>query len=422
MLRLPGHHGRDRDEPAPGRGDEQPLDATAFVEAELAALVATGTGTTGRVRATRSNGSWAATGSTARSTTSQREAAATAWAKPTSTRTRAPNPRWPSIAPSCCSMPPRSRRPTDASPGQSGVTSNHEVFRRHAGNPILTAADWSQPVNAVFNPAAAVVDGETVVLARVEDRRGISHLAVARSADGLSGWSIAPEPLLAPVDGVESEQWGFEDPRAVWVAELERWLITCTAYGPSGPAVYLASTTDFRTVERIGIICQPEDKNAAVLSERVDGQWVLFHRPMTSYAARVARSFSLGRTTWTNWGTPEQVLEPRDGAWWDSLRIGIGPPPLRTDDGWLVIYHGVKETVAGTIYRVGLALTALDDPARVLHRASTGCWGLPPRMNARATYPIRCSRAGSCTTRSRARSGCTTGRRHHDLCRDRTAR
>ena len=115
--------------------------------------------------------------------------------------------------------------------------SSHEVFRRHVGNPILTAADWPEPVNAVFNPAAAIVDGETVVLARVEDRRGISHLSVARSADGLSGWSIDPEPLLAPTDGIESEQWGFEDPRAVWVAELERWLITCTAYGPSGPAV-----------------------------------------------------------------------------------------------------------------------------------------------------------------------------------------
>ena len=106
------------------------------------------------------------------------------------------------------------------------------MFRRYAGNPILTAANWSQPVNAVFNPAAALVGGETVVLARVEDRRGISHLGVARSADGLAEWSIDPEPFLAPADGVESEQWGFEDPRAVWVAELERWLITCTAYGP----------------------------------------------------------------------------------------------------------------------------------------------------------------------------------------------
>ena len=76
------------------------------------------------------------------------------------------------------------------------MKSNHEVFRRHAGNPILTAADWSQPVNAVFNPAAALVDRETVVLARVEDRRGISHLGVARSADGLTG----------SIEGIDADQ------------------------------------------------------------------------------------------------------------------------------------------------------------------------------------------------------------------------
>ena len=174
------------------------------------------------------------------------------------------------------------------------MTSNHEVFRRHAGNPV-----WRRIGVGRSTPSSTLrlVDGETVVLARVEDRRGISHLGVARSADGLSGWSIDPEPLLAPADGIESEQWGFEDPRAVWVAELERWLITCTAYGPSGPAVYLASTTDFRTVERMGIICQPEDKNAALLSERVDGQWVLFHRPMTSYGGSRGEVVSPGRTT-----------------------------------------------------------------------------------------------------------------------------
>ena len=67
-----------------------------------------------------------------------------------------------------------------------------------------------------------------------------------------------------------------------------------------------------------------------------------------------------------SWSAPEQVLQPRRGAWWDSLRIGIGPPPFRTEHGWLVIYHGVKETVAGGIYRVGLALVDLDEPTRVL--------------------------------------------------------
>ena len=107
--------------------------------------------------------------------------------------------------------------------------STRDLFRRHAGNPILNAADWPYPVNAVFNPAATAVNGETVMLARVEDRRGISHLTVARSANGLDGWSIEPEPLLAPDDETASEQWGFEDPRIVRVDEHDRWVITCTA-------------------------------------------------------------------------------------------------------------------------------------------------------------------------------------------------
>jgi predicted GH43/DUF377 family glycosyl hydrolase len=256
------------------------------------------------------------------------------------------------------------------------MSANHELFRRHAGNPILTAADWPTTVNAVFNPAAAVVDGETILVARVEDRRGISHLGIARSPHGIGGWTVEPEPLLAPEPGVESELWGFEDPRTVWVDELERWMLTCTAYGPSGPAVYLATTTDFRSVDRIGIIRQPEDKNAAILSERVDGKWVLFHRPITTFGGSRGEIVLSRSDDLLSWSTPEQVMQPRRGAWWDSLRIGIGPPPLRTEHGWLVIYHGVKETVAGSIYRVGLALTALDDPAQVLHRA--GEWVLSP--------------------------------------------
>jgi len=255
------------------------------------------------------------------------------------------------------------------------TAARRELFLRHPGNPILSAADWPYPVNAVFNPAAAVAGGETVLLARVEAMTGISHLTVARSANGVDGWAVADEPLLAPVDGVESEQWGFEDPRAVWLDELGRWVITCTAYGPAGPAVYLATTGDFSSVERHGIVNHPEDKNAALLPDRVGGKWILFHRPMTAFGSSrgeilLSRSIDL-----QSWSAPEQVLQPRHGAWWDSLRIGIGPPPLKTERGWLVIYHGVKETVAGSIYRVGLALTDLDEPTRVLGRASDWVFG-----------------------------------------------
>ena len=251
-----------------------------------------------------------------------------------------------------------------------------ELFRRHPSNPILTATDWPHPVNAVFNPGAVDVDGETVLLARVEDMRGISHLYVARSKNGIDGWEIDGEPLLSPRPGIDSEEWGFEDARVVWVPELERYIITCTAYGPAGPAVYLAKTADFRSVERIGIVQQPDDKNAALLPRRLDGKWILFHRQKSAfYGSRgdvqISRSTDLA-----DWSPPEVVLQPRAGAWWDSLRIGLGPPPLLTDAGWLLIYHGVKETVAGTLYRVGLALLDLEDPTRVLARLPE--WVLSP--------------------------------------------
>jgi predicted GH43/DUF377 family glycosyl hydrolase len=251
-----------------------------------------------------------------------------------------------------------------------------ELFRRHPGNPILTADAWPYPVNAVFNPAAAQLGETTVVLARVEELTGLSHLTVARSANGIDGWSIDSEPLLAPVDGIASEQWGFEDPRVVFVPELERWVITCTAYGPAGPAVFLATTEDFTTVTRYGIVRQPDDKNAALLPYRIDGKWILFHRPRTVYGGAHGEILLSRSPDLVSWSAPEQVLRPRTGGWWDSLRIGIGPPPLRTAHGWLLIYHGVKETVAGSIYRVGLALTDLEDPTRVLGRAPQ--WVLAP--------------------------------------------
>ena len=261
-----------------------------------------------------------------------------------------------------------------------------ELLHRHAANPILTAEQWPYTVNAVLNAAAARVDGSTVLLVRVEDRRGISHLTVARSKNGLDEWAVEPEPLLAPDEDVASEQWGFEDPRVVWVEELGRFVITCTAYGPAGPAVYLATTEDFTTVERYGVIRHPEDKNAALLPHRVDGKWLLLHRPKTEFGGARGEILLSRSADLDSWSTPEQVMQPRTGAWWDSLRIGIGPPPLRTEHGWLLLYHGVKSTVGGDIYRGGLALLDLDEPTRVLRRLPS--WVLAPQADYERTGDV----------------------------------
>ena len=251
-----------------------------------------------------------------------------------------------------------------------------ELFVRHPANPILTAAHWPYPANTVFNPGAVAFGDETVLLARVEALDGLSHLTVARSANGVDGWAVSDEPLLTATEGIEAECWGFEDPRVVWLAELKRFAITCTSYGPAGPAVYLATTSDFVQLERHGIIKRPEDKNAALLPERVHGNWILFHRPLNAFGGSRGEIFLSRSPDLTNWSTGEPVLQPRFGAWWDSLRIGIGPPLLRTEHGWLLVYHGVKETVAGSIYRVGLALLDLNEPTRVVRRCAD--WVLGP--------------------------------------------
>jgi predicted GH43/DUF377 family glycosyl hydrolase len=253
------------------------------------------------------------------------------------------------------------------------VTDSASLFTRHPGNPLLSPERWPYPINAVMNAAATQVGDETVLLCRVEDRRGFSHLTCARSRDGASNWVVDDRPALA-YDGTHpEEEWGLEDPRVTFVAELDRWIITYTAFGREGPGVALAQTADFRTFERLGMVMSPEDKNAALLSRRVGGDWVLFHRPTSVQGADVwlSRSSDL-----RSWRSPERVLGRREGGWWDAARVGMGPPPLETPEGWLVVYHGVRQTVAGGLYRAGLALLDLEDPARVLRRSAE--WVLGP--------------------------------------------
>jgi predicted GH43/DUF377 family glycosyl hydrolase len=250
-----------------------------------------------------------------------------------------------------------------------------ELFHREPSNPLLSAGDFDYPINSVFNPGAAMHNGDTVLVCRVEDRRGISHLTVARSKNGRTGWVVEPKPLIADDPTDVNSCWGVEDPRVTYVPEFKAYVISYTAYGPSGPCVALARTTDFQTVEHLGVVMPPEDKNASLLPRRIDGQFVLFHRPVSVTTARadVWLSKSSDLRSWT---TPEPVMQSRSGPWWDATRIGMGPPPIETPHGWLAVYHGVKQMVATSIYRVGMVLLDLDDPAKVLRR--TPSWLLGP--------------------------------------------
>ena len=249
-----------------------------------------------------------------------------------------------------------------------------ELFHRHKLNPILTAADWHYPVNSVFNPGATLLaDGTTLLLCRVEDRRGLSHLCAARSANGVENWQIDTQPtLLADPEHHPEELWGIEDPRITYVPELKKYAVVYTAYARDGPGVALAFTEDFHHFERYGVIMSPEDKDAALLPHRIGGNWALIHRPVSAPDAHMWISYS---PDLQHWGSHKMMLEARLGAWWDANKIGLSPPPIETPQGWLVIYHGVRHTAAGAIYRLGLALFDLQTPDRCLKRGNEWIFG-----------------------------------------------
>ena len=249
-----------------------------------------------------------------------------------------------------------------------------ELLHRHKLNPILTAADWPYPIHSVFNPGAVLLpNGTTLLLCRVEDRRGQSHLCAARSVNGVDDWQIDPQPTLTPdPDHFPEELWGIEDPRITYLPEHSQYAIVYTVYSRAGPGVALAFTEDFRHFERYGMIMSPEDKDAALLPHRIGNYWALIHRPVSYLGAHMWISYS---PDLRHWGSHKLMLEARLGGWWDANKIGLSAPPIETPQGWLVIYHGVRQNASGSIYRLGLALFDLNAPEHCLQRSQEWIFG-----------------------------------------------
>ncbi|HZP04548.1 MAG TPA: glycosidase [Terracidiphilus sp.] len=255
-----------------------------------------------------------------------------------------------------------------------GSSADFPLFTRYAGNPILTRQDWPYAMNSVFNAGAVQLpDGDTLLLCRVEERTGLSHLCAARSANGIDGWRIDTEPtLMANPREYPEEIWGIEDPRITYVPELEQYAVAYTSFARGGPGVSLALTRDFSSFERLGVIMPPEDKDAALLPRKINGYWAMVHRPVTPTGAHMWISYS---PDLRHWGNHKVMLEARRGGCWDANKIGLCSPPIETSKGWLTIYHGVRQTAAGSIYRLGLALFDLENPEICLQRGASWMFG-----------------------------------------------
>ena len=253
---------------------------------------------------------------------------------------------------------------------------DNELFKRYKDNPILTPSMWPYKVNTVFNAGATLYEGKVLLLVRVEDMRGFSHFSKAVSEDGLTNWVIDSKPTMEPdLENHPEDFYGIEDPRIIKMEDVNIYAIVYTSFSKSGPLVSIATTEDFVRFKRLGIIMSPEDKDASIFPKLFNGLWALLHRPTPSHIEMGAHIWISFSPDLTYWGNNDILIPARKGSWWDAHRIGLGPPPIETSEGWLIIYHGVRDTAAGSLYRLGLALLDLDDPSIVIKRCDEWVFG-----------------------------------------------
>jgi predicted GH43/DUF377 family glycosyl hydrolase len=238
-----------------------------------------------------------------------------------------------------------------------------DIVRRYSGNPILTKAEIPYSVETVHNAGVVKHGQEYIMLFRSHLRTGRSIIGLARSPDGLR-FVADPQPFLMPApDGpfAPYEEFGVEDPR---VTPLDgEYLITYSAYSRRGVRIALARTRDFVDLERVALITQADSRNAVVFPERFQGLYARLDRPHSEIAPwSIWISYSPDLRFW---GESQLVMTP-EPYHWDEMKIGPGAPPIKTEQGWLCIYHGVFQTMAGSVYRLGAALHDLRNPARVV--------------------------------------------------------
>jgi len=125
--------------------------------------------------------------------------------------------------------------------------------------------------------------------------------------------------------------------------------------------------------QRRGMVMPPNDKDAAIFPKRINGQFKMIHRPVINEKAHMWISTS---PDLQHWGEQQLLLKARRGAWWDAGRIGLSPPPIETDEGWLLLYHGAQKKVNGSVYRLGLALLDKEHPEKCLLRSDA--WVMAP--------------------------------------------
>lgn len=239
-------------------------------------------------------------------------------------------------------------------------------MRRYDKNPILTQKDVPFRVNSIFNAGAVKFNDKYLLLCRVEMPDGRSSLVTAYSDDGKC-FTVSSQPCLTPADHgkwYEYVSYGVEDPRITLIDEW--YYVLYTGYSRYMPVVMLARTNDFNQFEILGTISEPVNKDAVLFPEKIDGYYWKIDRPALSNRQGdmwINRSPDL-----LHWGWNRVLMGNKAGTWEDD-KIGASCPPIKTDKGWLMLYHGVRSFGLTPVYKQGVILLDSQKPWQVIGRS-----------------------------------------------------
>ncbi len=243
-----------------------------------------------------------------------------------------------------------------------------KVLTKFEGNPIITPKDMPYPCETVYNAGVAKRKNQYVLLLRVGRHDGRSVFGLATSKDGFK-FDIHPEPVFSQAtEGLFKgpEDKGVEDPRVTQIGDTYYIFYSC--YSSRGFQIGLARTRDFLNIERVALTTAADYRNSVLFPEKINGMYVRFERPNFTSCGGPGIWISYSPDL-IHWGNQQLVMRPDKHDIWQDHKVGPGAPPLKTPRGWLSIYHATTVTMAGQIYRLGVAVHDLKDPRKIIGRS-----------------------------------------------------
>lgn len=249
-------------------------------------------------------------------------------------------------------------------PWQDRPEGNQMPMWRYSKNPII-GRNPAPGVARVFNSAAVKYGDKYIAVLRAETVNGRPHLSMGYSDNGID-WQVESERIEMRDENGELYYPNYAyDPRLIKVEDTY-YIIWCTDF--KGAALGMAKTEDFKTFTRIENPFIPFNRNGVLFPRKINGMYKLLSRPSDSGHTPFGDIFVSESPDMVYWGKHRHVMGAGGSGWWQSTKIGGGPAPIETTEGWLLIYHGVTGTCNGFVYSIGGAILDINEPSKVLYR------------------------------------------------------